>query len=159
MARKAAGQPREKRTPEKRARSALRVAKVLGPAVIPVVAPLAVHAAAAARETYDRFQARRLGVDVDRLPEFSGHGAALHARIAGLADGLDELAAAPRATAGDTEFAGAARERLAPLAASVRAAERMPAIRRKAAHRAVAAELDRLESELLRHLGVNPNGG
>ena len=40
------------------------------------------------------------------------------------------------------------------LAAAVRAAERMPSARRKAAHKAVAAELDRIERELLRRLGV-----
>jgi hypothetical protein len=40
------------------------------------------------------------------------------------------------------------------LATAVRAAERMPSARRRPAHRAVAADLDQLEADLLRHLGV-----
>lgn len=138
----------------KKARNAMGVAKVVAPVVIPVVAPFAVHAAGVAREAYDRYQARRLGVGVDRLHEFTGKGAALHARIAGLCDGLRELRDAERATAADREFAEHGLGTLEQLAASVRAAERMPTTRRKAAHRAVASELDRLESELLHRLGL-----
>ncbi len=138
----------------KKARNAVGVAKVIAPAVIPVVAPFAVHAAGAAREAYDRYQARKLGVAVDRLHEFTGRGAALHARIAGLSDGLRELRAADRATEDDREFTADGLATLEQLAASVRAAERMPTSRRKAAHRAVAAELDTLENNLLRRFGL-----
>jgi hypothetical protein len=138
----------------KKARNAMGVAKVVAPVVIPVVAPFAVHAAGVAREAYDRYQARRLGVGVDRLHEFTGKGAGLHARIAGLSDGLRELLASERATADDREFAENARGTLEQLAASVRAAERMPTAHRKAAHRAVADELDTLETDLLHRLGL-----
>lgn len=134
------------------ARKAVNVTKVLLPAVIPVVAPLAVRAAGACREAYDKHQARKLGVDVDSLGEYSGHGGALHARIAGLSDGLAELRAS-----GDDEgvrFAGSATSTVRQLSSAVRAAERMPAARRKEAHRAVATELDELEAQLLHHLGV-----
>ncbi|SFA82848.1 hypothetical protein SAMN05216266_101687 [Amycolatopsis marina] len=138
----------------KKARNALGVAKVVAPVVIPAVAPFAVHAAGAAREAYDRYQARKFGVAVDRLHEFTGRGAALHARIAGVSDGLSELRAAERATADDREFAVDGLATLEQLAASVRAAERMPTARRKAAHRAVGAELDTLENNLLHRLGL-----
>ncbi|HEX4702938.1 MAG TPA: DUF6474 family protein [Pseudonocardiaceae bacterium] len=47
------------------------------------------------------------------------------------------------------EFPVRARETLAKLAVAVRVAERMPAARRKAAHRAVAAGLDLIEQESL----------
>ncbi|OZM72824.1 hypothetical protein CFN78_12875 [Amycolatopsis antarctica] len=130
------------------------VAKVLAPAVIPILAPYAVRAAGAARESYDRVQARKLGVGVDSLGEFSGKGAAVHARISGLATGLSELRKSEKATADDTAFADKGDSTLRQLAATIRASERMPGARRKAAHKAVAAELDRLEDQLLGRLGV-----
>ncbi|HKN51196.1 MAG TPA: DUF6474 family protein, partial [Amycolatopsis sp.] len=54
----------------------------------------------------------------------------------------------------DVEFAKNSLATLEQLSASVRAAERMPSVRRKAAHRAVAGELERLEGQLLHRLGV-----
>jgi hypothetical protein len=138
-----------------RAKNLIAVAKVVGPAVIPVVAPLAVRAAGLVSERYDRFRARRLGVDVGELPEYTGKGAKLSARLAGVAGSLTELR--ERSDLGDADRAWVSRTegRLAQLAAAVRAAERMPAARRKAAHRAVSADLDQIEAELLRHLGVS----
>lgn len=138
----------------KKARNAIGIAKVVAPAVIPILAPYAVRAAGAAREAWDRRQARRIGVGVDQLGEFTGRGAALHARIAGLSDGLADLRKSARASAEDVKFVERGRPTLEQLAATVRAAERMPAARRKAAHRAVAGELDLLESQLLLRLGV-----
>ena len=44
--------------------------------------------------------------------------------------------------------------RLAQLLAAVRASERMPAPRRKAAHRAISTDLDAMEADLLKRLGV-----
>lgn len=137
----------------KKAKNAVGVAKVLAPAVIPVLAPFAVRAAGATREAYDRFRARRLGVDVGALGDYTGRGAALSARIAGLSDGIAELRAG--GTAEGMDFADRCASTVRQLSSAVHAAERMPASRRKAAHRAVAEELDRLESELLHHLGVS----
>ncbi|WP_326567508.1 DUF6474 family protein [Amycolatopsis rhabdoformis] len=154
MARKAKEDAGEARITPKKAKNAIAVAKVIGPAVIPVVAPYAVRAAGAARELYDRYQARKLGVAVDQLGEFSGRGAALHARIAGLVQGLTELRKSSKATEADTQFVTDTQGTLEQLSATVRAAERMPAARRKAAHRAVATELDALEEQLLHRLGV-----
>ncbi|HEY2060927.1 DUF6474 family protein [Amycolatopsis sp. NBC_01480] len=154
MARKAKQDTGEARVTPKKAKNAVAVAKVLGPAVLPVVAPYAVRAAGAARELYDRYQARKLGVAIDQLGEYTGRGAALHARIAGLVQGLAELRKSSKATAADTKFADETQGTLEQLSATVRAAERMPAARRKAAHRAVAGELDRLEEQLLHRLGV-----
>src|SRR5436190_1117870 len=71
MARKAKVEGEGRFTPKK-AKNAVAVAKVLGPAVIPVVAPYAVRAAGAAREMYDRYQARKLGVAVDQLGSYTG---------------------------------------------------------------------------------------
>ncbi|OQO90758.1 DUF6474 family protein [Saccharomonospora piscinae] len=142
----------------KRAKNAVKVAKVVVPAAVPALAPLLVRAAGALREAYDRQHARRLGIDVAQLPEYSGRGGMLLARIAGAADGLTQLANASRATADDREFVTRSRGTLEQLTASVRAAERMPAARRKAAHRAVGAELDTVETEVLRRLGIHAPG-
>ncbi|MBN9745942.1 MULTISPECIES: DUF6474 family protein [Amycolatopsis] len=144
----------EARITPKKAKNAVAVAKVLGPAVLPVLAPYAVRAAGAAREAYDRYQARKLGVAVDQLGEYTGRGAALHARIAGLVQGLGELKKSAKATEQDQKFAAETQSTLEQLSATVRAAERMPAGRRKAAHRAVTGELERLEEQLLHRLGI-----
>ncbi|MBB5854204.1 DUF6474 family protein [Amycolatopsis umgeniensis] len=154
MARKAKAVEAEGRITPKKAKNAVAVAKVLGPAVLPVIAPYAVRAAGAARELYDRYQAKKLGVAVDQLGEFSGRGAALHARIAGLTQGLAELKKSAKATDADVSFAKDTQGTLEQLSATVRASERMPAARRKAAHRAVAGELDQLEGKLLHRLGI-----
>ncbi len=153
MARKAKVEGDARFTP-KRAKNALAVAKVLGPAVIPVLAPFAVRAAGATREAYDRYQARKLGVSIDRLGEYTGRGAALHARIAGLAEGCRDLQKSEKASKADAEFVKDSLGTLEQLSATVRAAERMPAVRRKSAHRAVAGELERLEGQLLHRLGI-----
>jgi hypothetical protein len=85
------------------------------------------------------------------LPSISGKGAALHARLSRLATSLHELA---QLRPEDAAFVERTDGRLADLAAAMRAAETMPGARRRAAHKAVAAELDVLEAELLRRLGV-----
>jgi ABC-type transporter Mla subunit MlaD len=137
-------------TPE-RVRRLIRLAKVVGPAVVPLVAPYVLRAVNAAREGVDRMRARRLGVDTADLSRFTGHGARLHARLASAAEALTELRERQPDVA---RFVAEAQARLTTLTAAVRAAERMPSSRRRAAHRAVTAELDRLEQQLLRHLGV-----
>lgn len=132
------------------AKNMLGVAKILGPAVLPVIAPYALKAASAARDGLDRYRARKLGIDVADLAEYSGRGGALHARLVGADQSLAEM----ESRESDREFAVRGRETLTKLAAAVRAAERMPTARRKAAHKAVAAELDPIEREILRRLGA-----
>lgn len=136
------------------AKNLLGVAKVIGPAVAPVVAPYALKAASTARDGLDRYRARRLGVDVAQLAEYTGRGGALHARIVGVDQSLVELESRDGVSASDQEFAARGRNTLTKLAAAVRAAERMPTSRRKAAHKSVAAELDPIERELLQRLGL-----
>jgi hypothetical protein len=140
-------------TPAK-AKNAVAVAKVLGPVVLPVVVPYIVKAASTVRDRWDRRRARKLGVAIDALGQFSGRGGALHARIAGAADGVHELRSKDNVTADELAFTDSAESTLHQLAAAVRAAERMPTARRKGAHRAVATELDRIEQRLLTALGV-----
>lgn len=123
------------------------VAKVAAP----LLAPLAFQAAAFSRDRWDRARAQRLGVPVDRLPEFTGKGGALHVRVCGLATSVGELRARHPEESG---FADDAERRLADLAGAVRAAEQMPSVRRRAAHRSVATELDTLEEDLLARFGL-----
>ena len=137
-----------------RARNIIGVVRVVAPAVVPIVAPFALKAAAAARDGLDRYRARRLGVDVSQLAEYTGRGGALHARLVGADQSLSELESSGSATPEDREFAAHARTTLAKLTAAVRAAERMPAARRKAAQQAVSGELDPIERELLQRLGL-----
>jgi Family of unknown function (DUF6474) len=146
--------PGEPKITPKKAKNALGVVKVIGPAVIPVIAPFAVRAFGEARERFDRLRARRLGVPVDEIAKYSGRGGALHARITGVSQAIEELRERPGATAEDRTFAETSHSTLEQLTAVVRAAERMPTARRKAAQRAVATELDELEQRLLTRLGI-----
>ncbi|GAA2334202.1 hypothetical protein GCM10009854_07250 [Saccharopolyspora halophila] len=135
------------------AKKAIGIAKIAGP----VLAPFALKAARSARERVDRSRARKLGVPVEELGRYTGRGAALHARIAGDTNALQDL----RDQAPDSEtqliaerYAKKTEQRLTQLTSAVRAAERMPAQRRKSTHRSVDNELDHIESELLDKFGV-----
>src|SRR5690349_15517284 len=115
----------------KRGKNLVGVAKVVAPALIPVLAPVLARGAGVLSEQYDRYRARRLGIDVKDIGKYSGHGARLHARIVGFSESMESLRASDSAWVTKTEA------RLAQLLAAVRASERMPTARRKAAHRAV----------------------
>lgn len=128
----------------------------IGKAVAPLLAPYALAAAGVARARWDAHRAARLGVAPDQLSAYSGRGGALHARISRIAEALTELDsdAEVHATGAARRFAADTRPRLADLSVAVRAAEQMPTSRRRTAHRAIGGELDRIEIELLGHLGV-----
>ena len=128
----------------------------LGKVVLPLLAPYALAAAGVARAQWDAYRAARLGVTPMQLNAYSGRGGALHARIDQLASALGDLddGAEAHATTAARRFARETRPRLEDLALAVRAAEQMPPQRRRVAHRAVSAELDRVELTLLDHLGV-----
>lgn len=144
--------PRTPRITPANTRRAIGVAKI----VIPVVAPFAIKAAGYARHRWDVARSRRLGVGLDQLPGVSGRGATLHARLARLAGAVRDLTQRHPGDAETTRFASVTEERLGDLGAAMHAAELMPSQRRRAAHRAVATELDVLEAELLRRLGITP---
>jgi hypothetical protein len=128
----------------------------VGTTVAPLLAPYAMAAAGAARARWDAHRATRLGVAPEELSAYSGRGGALHARMSRIAEALTEFdpGSGVHATAPAQAFAERTRPRLADLAVAVRAAEQMPAPRRRTAFRAIGAELDRVEAELLTHLGV-----
>lgn len=128
----------------------------VGTTVLPLLAPYALAAATRARGRWDLYRAGRLGVTTDQLAAFSGPGGSLHARLSHLAEALTELAKTDEvhATTAATKFAAETRPRLADLSVAVRAAEQMPATRRRAAFKAIGGELDGIELTLLDHLGV-----
>ena len=127
--------------------------------VVPVLMPLVYQAAGAARARIDDQRARRLGVAPDELAEFSGRGAALYARIHNIALSAQELRTRRTSTSGEPEdvrsFAAETENRLSDLEAAVRAAEQMPAPRRRRAHVAIGAELDRIEGAVLERWGLD----
>lgn len=128
-------------------RNYLGVAKLL----TPVLAPLAYRGVTQLRGQIDAARARKLGVSVDQLTDFTGYGAALSARIDGIERALGELVAAHP---DDSGFRDETVNRLAELSTAVHAAERMPTPRRRAAHLAVATDLDRVDADLLARLKV-----
>ncbi|GAA4918662.1 hypothetical protein EV188_103353 [Actinomycetospora succinea] len=130
--------------------------------VVPIVAPIAYQAVGMARDRWDAHRARQLGVAPDELGEFTGRGAALYARVHNLALSAQDLRT--RHGSGDDarssevrSFVEDAEQRLSDLESAVRAAEQMPASRRRSAHVAVAGELERIEDRLLALWGVGGN--
>lgn len=121
---------------------------------VPVVAPIAYRAATALRAQIDQRRATRLGVTVQELGRFAGHGAGLSARIAHAETSLQRVRdLAPQDTE-TKEFAAEVGDRLGKLATAVSAAEPMPAARRRAAHASIDVELAGIEADLLARLGV-----
>ncbi|GAA1873000.1 hypothetical protein GCM10009836_62430 [Pseudonocardia ailaonensis] len=128
----------------------------MGKVVVPLLAPYVIAAAGVARAQWDDNRARRLGVSADQLGRFTGRGGSLHARISRAGEALAQLDAGDDITPRAKTFARETEPRLADLAMAVRAAEQMPSARRRTAFRAVAGELDRIEDQLLGHLGIRP---
>lgn len=136
----------------KKVKRYLSVAKV----VAPIGVPIAYRASTLAREQLTAYQANRAGVPIDELNRYSGHGAALSARIAGANRSLSTLAGTRDKDAETTKFVGTMSDRLTDLTAAVSAAEHMPAARRRAAHQAISRELAGIDADLLARLGVRP---
>lgn len=136
--------------------SASQIRKYIGVArvLIPVLAPLAYRGATMVRGQLDARKAQQLGIGMDQLSEFSGHGARLRARITNTEEALDKIAADKAGDADTMKFVEAARSRMADLNVAVRTAEQMPAARRKAVHASISDELSVLENDVLARLGV-----
>lgn len=142
-----------------RVRRALTVSRLLAPVVVPLV----YRASIAVRGLIDERRADRLGIPLSQLGQFSGHGAQFSARIVSAEQALLQLtekkpkAAKDAKFAKDTEtkqFVVAMNGRLSELAAAVTAAENMPPERRRAAHAAIAEQLDGIDADLMARLGV-----
>jgi hypothetical protein len=133
-----------------RIRRILTVSRLLAP----IVVPLFYRASIAARGFFDERRAERLGVPLSQLGQFSGHGAELSARIAGAEQSLRLVAEKKPKDAETKQFVTAITERLRDLSAAVAAAENMPMSRRRAAHAAIAQQLDGVDADLMARLGL-----
>ncbi|MGK2879938.1 MAG: DUF6474 family protein [Mycobacterium sp.] len=133
-----------------RIRRAFTVSRLLAPVVLPLV----YRAATTARGALDQRRADQLGVPLSQLGQFSGHGAQLSARIAGAERSLRSVAEKNSKDAETKRFVAAIDDRLTDLSAAVTAAENMPAARRRAAHTAIAKQLDGIDGDLMARLGV-----
>ncbi|MBF6173533.1 DUF6474 family protein [Nocardia blacklockiae] len=147
------------KTAEKAERDLLtagQVKKYLGVArvLVPVLAPLAYRAATFIRGQLDTRRAHRLGIGLDQLGDFSGHGAKLQARIANAEAALTEIANKAGKDDDAAKFVATTRDRVTSLAAAVRTAEQMPPQRRRAVHTSISHELSGLEADILARLGV-----
>ncbi|NLV80253.1 MAG: hypothetical protein GXY65_13105 [Rhodococcus sp.] len=147
----------QKKAAENQGLNAAKIRRYLSVArlLTPILAPLVYQAVTAIRGQLDVRRAQQLGVGVEQLGEFTGHGARLSARIAGAEQSLTKIEALHPKDAETRKFATAIRARLSDLTAAVPAAEQMPAARRKAAHAAISTELDGIEADLLARLGVS----
>lgn len=146
----------QKKAAENQGLTAAKIRRYLGVArlLVPVLAPLVYQAATAVRGQLDVRRAQKLGVGVEQLGEFTGHGARLSARIAAAEQSVTKTEELHSKDAETKKFAEAIRGRLTDLTAAVSAAEQMPTARRKAAHTAIGSELDGIEADLLARLGV-----
>ncbi|MFE7798506.1 DUF6474 family protein [Nocardia sp. NPDC057440] len=134
--------------------SASQVRKYLGVArvLIPVLAPLAYRAATLLRGQIDNRRAHQLGIGIEQLGDFSGHGGKLQARIANAEGALGKIGDSKN---GDGKtFVKATQDRLDNLTAAVQTAEQMPAPRRRAVHASISHELSGIEADVLARLGV-----
>ncbi|WP_280491942.1 DUF6474 family protein [Nocardia asiatica] len=137
--------------------SAGQVKKYLGVArvLIPVLAPLAYRGATFLRGQLDTRRAQQLGVGVDQLGDFTGHGAKLQARITNAEAALDKIGTQNGKDKGETQkFVSATKDRLGSLTAAVHTSDQMPANRRRSVHASISHELSGIESDILARLGV-----
>ncbi|BBX19686.1 hypothetical protein CRI77_26080 [Mycolicibacterium duvalii] len=134
-----------------RIRRTLTVTRLLAPVAVPLV----YRASIAARGLVDERRADKLGIPLSQLGQFSGHGAGLSARIAGAEQSLQVLTEKKPKDSETRQFVAAVTERLGELAAAVTAAENMPSARRRAAHAAIAEQLDGIDADLMARLGVS----
>lgn len=131
-------------------RRILTVARMLAPVLVPVV----YRGAIAARGVLDQRRADQLGIPLSQVGQFSGVGGALSARIAGAEQSLRKVADKKPKDAETKQFVAAITDRLTDLAAAIAAAENMPVSRRRAAHAAIADQLDGIDADLLARLGL-----
>ncbi|ORB67205.1 DUF6474 family protein [Mycobacterium scrofulaceum] len=134
-----------------RIRRALTVSRLLAPILTPII----YRAAISARALVDQRRADQLGIPLAQIGQFSGHGAQLSARIAGADRSLRTVQDKKPKDAETKQFVSAITERLTDLSAAVTAAENMPAARRRAAHAAIASQLDGIEADLMARLGLS----
>ena len=129
-------------------RRLLLAAKVVGP----VVAAGAMKTSTEVRGVLDDRRARQLGVPIEDVAAYKGPTGTVQARISGLTKAIDELRTRRGTDQTVARFAGTTTARLAELSAASTATLSMPSSTRRAALRAISADLDQLDAELMTFL-------
>jgi hypothetical protein len=129
-------------------RRLLLAAKVIGPAV----AAGAMKTSTGVRGVLDERRARQLGVPVEDVAEYKGPAGTVQARITGLSTAVGDLRARRGREPSVARFADTTSKRLGELSAATNATLSMPPATRRSALRAVAADLDQIDSELMTFL-------
>ncbi len=129
-------------------RRLLLAAKVVGPAV----AAGALKTTTTVRGALDDRRARQLGVPIDDVALYKGPAGQVQARITGLTKAVNDLRDRRGGDQGVARFVSTSGIRLQELSAAVAATHSMPAATQKSAVRAIAADLDQLDAELMTFL-------
>jgi hypothetical protein len=135
-------------------RRLLLAAKVVGP----VVAAGAMKTSTEVRGLLDDRRARQLGVPIEDVAAYKGPTGTVHARITGLTKAVDELRSRRGGDQTVARFTTTTSARLAELSAASTATLSMPPSTRRAALRAISADLDQLDAELMTFLVGPPTG-
>ena len=135
-------------------RRLLLAAKVVGP----VVAAGAMKTSTEVRGLLDDRRARQLGVPIEDVAAYKGPTGTVQARITGLTKAIDELRSRRGTDQTVARFTTTTTARLAELSAASTATLSMPPSTRRAALRAISADLDQLDAELMTFLVGPPTG-
>lgn len=109
--------------------------------IAPVALPLIYRGITMLRDSQANKQAQAFGVSGDELAKFSGYGAPLKARIAGMKQTV-KASSLPNGFIKDVE------DRLRELSTAVDNAERMTIEKRQSAHRSITKDLDNLAQQI-----------
>lgn len=113
----------------------------------PLLLPLIYRGITAAQREIEKKRAHKAGVSAEQLASFSGHGAPLKARTAGIRNSLKDA----QLPAG---FKRDVKERLSELDSAIDNAEYMTEQQRQRAHRSISGEIDSLNDEIQSKLGA-----
>lgn len=113
----------------------------------PLLLPLIYRGITAAQREVEKKRAQKAGVSSEQLASFSGHGAPLKARTAGIRNSLKDA----QLPAG---FKRDVKERLNELDSAIDNAEYMTDQQRQRAHRSISGEIDSLNDEIQAKLGA-----
>ncbi len=136
-------------------RRLLLAAKVVGP----VVAAGAIKTSTTVRGALDERRAHQLGVPIDEVAAYKGPTGRVQARITGLTKAVTDLGERRGGDQAVARFVGTTHTRLRELSAAAGATHSMPSGTQRSALRAVSADLDQMDAELMTFLVGPPTGG
>lgn len=131
---------------------ALRRLLLAAKIVVPAVAAGTLRASTGVRGVLDERRARQLGVPLEDVAAYRGPAGEVQARILGLRTALADLRARRGTDPGVARFVDSTTARLGELSAAADATATMPSPTRRSALRAVGADLDVVDSQLMAYL-------